>query len=195
MRNKKGQFLKGESASPKTQFKKGEHWREKQIFRNKEWLYNEYIELSRSSSDIAKQFNVSDSAILFWLKKHEIKTRTISEARDKKHWGQVGSDNPMWNRMGELNPRWLGGITPERQDFYTSQEWKSACRYVWKRDNATCQRCKLEKSGNEDMPFHIHHIQSFKVKELRAEVNNLVLVCEVCHHFIHSKKNTNGEFI
>lgn len=195
MRNKKGQFIKGISFNPATQFKKGQHWRKPQLFRDKKWLINEYVELTRSTGDIAKQFNVTDSAILFWLKKYKIKRRSVTEAREKKHWGLIGSDNPMWNKRGELNPRWLGGITPERQSFYQSQEWKSACSFVWKRDNATCKRCQLKKTEQPDMPFHIHHIVSFKVKKLRAELHNLVLLCEVCHLYVHSNKNTNGEFI
>lgn len=195
MRDNKGRFIKGASCSPDTQFKKGQHWRREQIFRNKEWLLVEYIEKGRSCGDIADQFNVTDSAILFWLKKHNIKRRDTSEARNKKYWGLVGSDNPMWNKRGELNPRWLGGVTPERQEFYTSNEWKTACLAVWNRDNATCQRCFLNKKDQPDMPFHIHHIISFKEKTLRADVNNLILLCEVCHNFIHSKKNINNEFI
>lgn len=195
MRNKKGQFMKGVSANPNTQFKKGTHWRKRQLFWDKDWLYNEYIELSISSFDIAKRFNVADSTILFWLKKHDIKRRSTSEARDKKYWGLSGSDNPMWNKRGELNPRWLGGITAERQAFYTSREWKNVSSVVWKRDKGTCQRCKLRKDEQPDVSYHIHHIVSFKDVELRAEASNLVLVCETCHLFIHSRKNINGDFL
>jgi len=32
-------------------------------------------------------------------------------------------------------------------------------------------------------------------KEIRADANNLVLLCVKCHRFVHSKKNINGEFI
>lgn len=195
MRNKKGQFIKGTSASPNTQFKKGQHWRRPQLFRDKQWLIDEYLDKGRSTGDIAKQFGVTDSAIIFWLKRHGIKRRNVSEARSLKHWGQVGTDNPMWNKRGELNPRWQGGVTPERQSFYTSEEWKKSCSAVWKRDKATCQRCLLQKKDQPDMPYHIHHIKSFSFVELRADVDNLVLVCEVCHYFIHSKKNINGEFL
>lgn len=195
MRDKKGRFLKGNSASPNTQFQKGQHWRKEQAFRQKEWLINEYIENGRSCGDIATQFKVTDSAIVFWLKRYGIKRRSISEAREKKHWGLSGSDNPMWNKRGELNPRWLGGITPDRQEYYTSSEWKRACSEIWERDNATCQRCLLQKGEQPDMPYHIHHIISFKEIKLRSDTNNLVLLCEVCHNFIHSKKNTNGEFL
>jgi hypothetical protein len=195
MRNEKGQFVKGYSASPKTQFKKGEHWRHPQAFRDKEWLTNEYEVKKRSTGEIAKKFGVTDAAIIFWLRKHGISRRNTSDARAIKKWGSVGADNPMWNKRGELNPRWQGGITPERQSFYQSQEWKSACSFVWKRDNATCQRCKLHKSESMDIPFHIHHIKPFKHVELRAEVSNLILLCEICHQFVHSKKNTNNEYL
>ena len=182
MRNKKGQF------------KKGHHWRTPQQFRDKKWLVENYVKQERSTGDIAKGFGVTDAAILFWLKKHGIDRRSLSEARKLKHWGLSGVDNPMWNRRGDLNHNWKGGITPERQSFYVSQEWKTACSNVWKRDNATCQRCSLDKRESADMPFHIHHIKSFADKELRADETNLVLLCEACHHFVHSKKNTKNEY-
>lgn len=182
-RNEKGQFVKGS------------HWRPEQPFRDKEWLQKHYIELEQSASEIAAMFGVTDGAIHFWLHKHGIPRRSISEARKVKHWGASGIDNPMWNRRGEKNPRWLGGVTPERQAFYTSEEWREACKFVWKRDNATCVRCGLQREDAGDMPFHIHHIKSFADKELRAEPSNLVLVCEVCHLFIHSKKNTTHEYL
>lgn len=182
-RNEKGQFLPGT------------HWRQSQPFREKAWLEGEYVNRGRSAGDIAAQFGVTDAAILFWLRKHEIPRRSISGARELKHWGLSGSDNPMWNKRGELNPRWLGGVTPERQEFYTSQAWKDACSSVWKRDNATCQRCGLYRIDQPDMPFHIHHIVSFAVRELRAEASNLVLLCETCHHFVHSRRNIDGEYL
>jgi transposase-like protein len=128
MRNNKGQF------------KKGHHWRQAQPFRDKAWLTREYAQLGRSTGDIAAQFGVTDAAVLFWLRKHGIPRRSISQARKLKRWGAVGADNPMWNRKGELNPNWKGGVTPERQAFYASAEWKRVCRVVWKRDKATCQR-------------------------------------------------------
>ena len=182
-RNTKGQFLHGTN------------WRESQPFREKEWLDREYIELGRSTGDIAAQFGVTDAAIIHWLKKHGIPRRSVSEARKLKRWGAVGADNPMWNRRGELNPNWKGGVTPERQAFYQSQEWKDACIFVWKRDGAKCKRCGLHRDEQPDMQFHIHHIVSFAVPELRAANDNLVLLCKMCHQFVHSRKNENGDFL
>lgn len=177
------------------QFGKGDHWRPHQVFRDEDWLLQNYVQLQRSAGEIATEFGTTNSAIFFWLRKHGIPRRTISEARKIKHWGQVGSDNPMWKRCGELNPHWLGGVSPERQTFYNTEEWKQACSIVWKRDGACCRRCKTHRKDVADMPFHIHHIVSFANKELRADPRNLALLCEECHHFIHSRRNVNREFL
>lgn len=176
-------------------FVKGTHWRKKKPYWERDWLYREYHEKNRTCSDIADEFGVTANAIHFWIQKHGIKSRSVSETRKIKHWGAVGSDNPMWNKKGELNPNWKGGISPERQAFYESQEWKSVCSAVWKRDRATCQRCFLFRDDRMDMPFCIHHIVSFAVRELRCELSNLVLLCEACHHFVHSRRNVDREFL
>jgi hypothetical protein len=177
------------------QFEKGQHWRQPQQFREKAWLFENYSNQNRSTGDIAKQFGVTDAAVLFWLRRHGIQRRTVSEARKIKHWGSCGVDNPMWNKRGELNPRWIGGVTPDRQSFYTSNDWKKACLFVWKRDKATCRRCGMYKDDSPDMPFHIHHVISFAYQTLRADASNLVLLCEPCHHFVHSRRNVSREYI
>lgn len=184
-----------EMAKNSGQFKKGQHWRTPKPWWEYDWLHTQYIEEGRSASDIANEYGVTDNAIYFWLHKHGIPRRTVKQARKLKNWGLSGPDNPMWNKRGELNHNWLGGVTPERQSFYTSQEWKSACSFVWKRDEAKCKRCGASKSDMPDMPFHIHHIVSFADKSLRADPENLVLLCEACHHFVHSRKNKNNEYL
>jgi hypothetical protein len=190
MRDEHGRFKKGYRSHPETEFHKGEHWREKKPFWERDWLYTEYIEKFRSAKEIAEQFEVTEGAILFWLRKHKIKAREMSEIRAKKHWGLCGEQNGMYGRNGKENPHWLGGITPDRQAFYESEEWKRVCSYIWERDKATCQKC-----GGKDIKMHIHHIVSFAVKELRSEPTNLIILCYKCHRWVHSKKNTEKEFI
>lgn len=169
-------------------FLKGSHWRERKPYWDKEWLYNEYCNRNKSANDIAKEQGITENGILFWLKKHNIKTRIMTEVRKIKKWGLSGKLNGMYNRRGKDNPRWRGGITPDRQSFYCSEEWVDVCKSVWKRDHAECQRCGV--TGE-----HIHHIVSFEVIELRAKLDNLVLLCKRCHNWVHSKKNIGGEFI
>lgn len=188
-----GRFKKGISYSIETQFKKGQHWRERKSHWDRDWLYNKYVVEKMSIPDIAKICGCTDSNISFWMKKHDIKGRTVSEARKEKYWGLSGEDNPMWNRKGELNINWKGGITAERQSFYTSVEWKNVCSLVWKRDIASCQRCGI--LADNGIPIHIHHIVSFKEKEIRGDINNLILLCKICHNWVHSKKNINKQYI
>ena len=102
----------------------------------------------------------------------------------------------MKGRKGADTPNWMGGVTPERQGFYCSKEWSDAVKSVWKRDKAICRRCgKDNNSETSRGTFHIHHVVSFMVKSLRASVSNLVLLCNDCHRFVHSRKNVTREFL
>jgi hypothetical protein len=188
----KGKFIKGQHYSPSTEFKKGEHWRERKPFWNKEWLFTEYIINNRSTSDIAKQFDITDSSIIHWLKKHKIKRRSISAARAVKHWGSPGSKNPMFGKKDELSSNWKGGICPERQKLYSSLEWKNARRTVMLRDECLCKRCGKDIKDRE---MHIHHIIPFSNKKHQLNPDNLVTLCRNCHVFVHSKENTRHEYI
>lgn len=189
MRNDKGQFTKGHHFSPETEFKKGQHWRPKKTYWDKDWLVSEYATKERSANDIASEFGITEAAILYWLRKHNILRREMSNIRSKKHWGLADEQNGMYGRTGENSSNWKGGITAERQLFYSSIEWKKARKAVYKRDNRMCQRCGSK--GN----IHIHHIVSFANEKLRADVNNLILLCADCHHWVHSKENINDEYI
>ena len=100
-------------------------------------------------------------------------------------------------KRGADTPNWKGGLTPERQAFYSSREWAESCKAVWHRADAKCERCGLDHRtiDRKKMSFAIHHIRSFAIRELRAEVSNLALLCRPCHLWVHSKKNVNKEFL
>ena len=195
-RKTNGQFDKGNiSGQP---FKKGQHWREKKPWWDKEWLQEQYIDMKKTTKDIVnelpKELKTTPGNIQYWLKKHRIPSRTMSETRSIKHWGQSGQENPMHGRTGESHPNWKGGCTPERQSLYSSKEWSDVCKNVWKRDCSTCQKCKSIKE-NSNQEFHIHHIISFAVKEKRTDLDNLILLCKECHNWVHSKGNIHYEYL
>jgi hypothetical protein len=98
---------------------------------------------------------------------------------------------------GAVNPHWRGGTTPERQTFYRSPEWKACVKIVWKRDNATCQRCALDYRSvdRKTRTFDIHHVDSFAIVERRADPDNLILFCDDCHDWVHSRQNTARLFL
>jgi len=103
---------------------------------------------------------------------------------------------PMKGKRGAQTTNWKGGITPERQAFYATDEWREAVKKVWTRANAKCERCGAHhNTAKARGTFHIHHIESFMVRELRAVVSNLALMCKRCHLFVHSNANATKEFI
>lgn len=192
-RSKNGRFVAGICYSKKTQFKKGEHWRKKQLFWNKKWLINEYKNKKRTSGEIAKQFNITEQAIIFWLKKFNIKRRTISETRKIKHWGLKGEQNGMYGKTGKNNPNWNGGHSPERQSKYARSAWKELAKTILKRDNYKCQNCKITHKQNNKLV--VHHIKEWsRYPRLRFKTNNLITLCENCHKLEHKKRYGNLRF-
>lgn len=176
LRDGKGKFVKGVSNSPATQFKPGQHWRQRKPYWEREWLRCEYEDRGRSAADIAGEFCITEGAILFWLRKHAIPTRSMSSIRKQKHWGAEGQANPMYGKRGAQHPNWKGGLTPVRQRLYSTIEWRRAARRVRDRDRRSCRVCHAK--GHTD----IHHIIPFRVAPLLAiEEGNLILLCKECH--------------
>lgn len=189
-----GRFRKGERRSPKTEFKTGQHWRPVQEFRERDWLEVEYLQKGRSTGDIAAQFDVTDAAIFFWLKRHNIPRRTITEARKLKRWGSMGDKNPMYGRRGPDHPGYIDGSTPERQTALNRSEGRLFTAAVLRRDNYQCRRCGSANTGSGSL--HAHHIKSWaKNIALRFDLNNAITLCRRCHGWVHSKRNAEREYI
>ncbi len=173
------------------QFIKGEHWRTPKPYWDRDWLISEYVAKGQSAAEIAVAQGCHENNILYFLHKFDIPTRDVSQVRAVKHWGASGPDNPMFGMTGELSPSWRGGICPERQHFYSSLEWKAVFAKAWLRYHSQCARCGKRDSGPRSL--HVHHIVPVTVKEKRAELDNLVLLCSGCHGFVHSKANVSRE--
>lgn len=191
----------------------------------KEWLFQKYITEQLGTYEISKLVNRNPKRVYEWLIGYGIPTRTknesivafnkrpetrekrgnsrrgikmtdiqkekISIARTGKHYPNLqGSRNGMFGRTGNRSGNWKGGCTPERQAFYSSLGWKNVLRFIWGRDKGVCKRC-----GDKKQNIHIHHIISFAHKKTRVDRNNLITFCQDCHLWIHSKNNTNKEFI
>lgn len=98
---------------------------------------------------------------------------------------------------GRKPATWKGGISPERQKVYSSCEWKAAVIVVWHRDDARCRRCGLDHRtiDRSKTKFHVHHVDSFQIVERRVDPDNLVLLCDKCHRWVHGKHNKGRVFI
>ena len=192
----------------------------------REWLFQKYIEEGLDCTQIGRIGKRDPKTIWFWLRYYNIATRPrgvnhTQLPKDGSSWlgrnhkpetrelmrkialadGRVPFDPavgpPMRGKHGPETINWKGGVTPERQAFYASMEWRDACCAVWARANALCERCELDsRTVNLKVePFHVHHIVSFRVRKLRASVSNLALLCRQCHYFVHSKANSQMEFL
>jgi len=191
----------------------------------KEWLFEQYITQKKSADQIARDVGRDSKRVWEWLRDYGIQTRPrgtdygqnfkigdVSPFTGKKHTQQakdkiravrLKDGHVPYLRNGvhwltgnkESHPNWKGGITADRQSVYCSQEWVDVVVKVWHRDNATCQKCLKHQNSDRENKFHIHHIVSFMVKELRTELSNLVLLCGDCHRWVHSKENVNKLFI
>lgn len=191
----------------------------------REWLIDQYITQQKDANRIGREIGRDGKRVWEWLRDYGIETRKRgsnsdqlpkdgSATRGMRHsdktrarlreialadgrvpWGKA--NEPYWKgKTGSAHPTFKGGLTPERQNFYSSPEWAEAVNKVWARDNAKCQHCgKHHNQAEVRGTFHIHHIVSFMVRELRAEVSNLVLLCAPCHRWVHSRKNTEGLFL
>ena len=187
---------------------------------SREWLEQKYVVEGLDCTQIAKLVGRDSKRVWEWLRNFGIPTRSrgcnahqlpkgrepgfklSAEAREKIRQARIRDGHVPYLKNGKHwlkgvtgsgHPSWKGGITPERQAFYATKEWASARCAVYKRDKRTCQRCgKVKMKGD---PFDIHHIVSFECVELRAVVSNLVLLCEGCHYWVHSKANEKGEFV
>ena len=185
-----------------------------------EWLRDAYITRGMNCTEIAHEVKRDPKSVWNWLKDFGIETRkrgttgnwkhsigavrVISEAGRKKlsdnaraarkKDGRIPSmkDGKHWlHHPGAVHPNWKGGISPERQTFYATQEWKDAVKAVWKRDGFACKRCACDlrhKRGE----CAVHHIESFANREKRALVSNLVLLCKPCHLWVHPHLPNRG---
>jgi len=178
----------------KGRFKKGNHWRAEALHWNYKWLYEEYIIKQRSAADIAKQQNVTEGNIFYWLKKHKIPRRTISQVRSVKYWGVIGSKNPMFGKTGKENPRYKDGRSPERQRLYAQHTGKVFIKRILRRDDYKCKKCGANNVGKRQL--HIHHIKNWNnYPELRFIDSNVVTLCYKCHAWVHSKANKEKEYL
>ena len=161
------------------------------------WLQQAGIPTRARGSDPRPHFKAGERSA-FAGRRHDAAARTrIGAASVGRQWA-AGDTHWLRRAAPEDNPNWKGGATPERQAFYRTPEWKSACRAVWTRADACCERCTLDwrTVDRKTTPaFHVHHMVSFHVVALRAAPANLALLCRPCHRFVHSKANASGEFL
>lgn len=140
-------------------------------YKDPEWLRHQYEDLKRMAQSIAQDFNVDKATIFRHLRKFGIPVRPQRESLALS--GAV---------RGVNNPAWKGGIA----QWAYAHNWKRIARSIRKRDNYTCQVCKVQFPKSSKL-LHVHHMDGDKFNN---DFSNLVTVCATCHP--KGKRKENG---
>lgn len=165
----------------------------------REWLEQKYVTERLDCTAIGKLVSRDSKRVWEWLRDWSIPTRPRGSYSGKTVGFIKGEPSRFLGhkqKRGAESPFWQGGITPQRQALYASDEWRAAVKAVFARDRKCCRRCGISQrdvtlAGHK---MHVHHIVGFRVKALRTAPSNLVLLCRPCHLFVHSKRNVAREF-
>lgn len=201
MRNKRGEFVKGQI--PWNKNKKGLQiaWNKGKknlivLKRNKE---NNPMKNPEIRQKVSKKLK-GKSAWNKGLKsgnygngfKKGMKGYWSSKKRPKLHseeWKKILSER----LKGEKSHFWKGGISPENHLIRNGLNYKLWHKSVLQRDNFTCQ-----KYGLRGGKLHSHHINNFAdFPELRFAIDNGITLSKKAHDEFHKKygykNNTKGQ--
>ena len=73
-----------------------------------------------------------------------------------------------------------------------NQRNQSLRKKVFERDNFTCQKCKIQDKTTKIL--EVHHIIPL-YSEGKDELNNLITLCNDCHHFAPNTKKEFEEYL
>lgn len=122
------------------------------------WLKNKYQNERRSQSEIAKECNVRQSLINYWMNKFGIPRRSYKVAT-----------------AGDKNPRWRGGVSFEPYCTKFNNDIKESVR------DAFGRRCYLCGEHENGYKLNIHHVDYNKSQGCRGLKWSLVPLCKSCH--------------
>lgn len=168
MRNKLGQFVKGQPSENPEGLKKGQGWNKGK----KGWTNNGSFKKGHEvSTEIREAVSVTQKGNTH--RRGSIHTEEANEKNRKAHLGKV-------TVSGETHPNWKGGVTPEHRRIYHSKKYASWRKEIFERDKYVCQRC------NTDGYLQPHHINNFaQFPESRFVIDNGITFCKNCHREFH----------
>lgn len=173
----------------------------------KEFLIKEYIKGKKSSSKIAKEQGCSQMTIINYLRKFNIKTRSlkgkdqsgyIDGRTNKQHYcidcakkisnyratrcrtceNKQKSKRMIGKRLGTNNPVYIHG----QGNFPYPLEFNNKLKLqIRKRDNYTCQKCNITEEEHiivYGKVLSVHHIDYIKE---HCNKENLITLCNECN--------------
>lgn len=149
------------------------------LYRQKDWLYEQYVMKKRYLKDIAQDADTVDSTILVWVRRFNFPIITLSERhKDIKFWGKFNEAGR--NReypKGEKHPNYISVKSRNFKQIYNSVEFNLWKKAIHERDGYTCRGCN-KKLGILDA-HHILPVRNFP--NLAYAIDNGISLCHSCH--------------
>lgn len=170
------------------------------LYRDKEWLSEQYTHPEATDHTIAEMLNVSEGVIRKWRKIHGLTgIKPQGYLKGSVPWNK-GRSYQLWNgaralssghleairtaRSGANSNFWKGGVSSRRAGI---TRWTTeAAPRLFARSGYRCLSC-----GRNGGKLHAHHIIPVWADKRKAfNPANLAALCETCHREIH---RTNSE--
>jgi len=155
---------------------------QKNIWHNKDWMIEQYINQKKSMRTIGLENNVGETCLHKWLHRLNIPIRSRSESMrgiEKTDEHRAKLSQLAKRNIGKLNHNWKHGKSKLHRRLRFKNYFRTR-EMVFKRDNYECQQCGL------DMKLNMHHIKPVKdFPELVDDLNNLITLCKSCHRKLH----------
>lgn len=156
-------------------------------WQNYEFLYEEYINQRKSTSEIGKEVHASSGTVHTWLLKFQIPTRPVGGEYKRGTTMSVDSRRKMsaaksGKYTGANNPNWKGAKVSDavrERRSYEAKIWRAACL---ERDDFKCTVCGSAEN------LHVHHVLEFAdYPDRRWDINNGKTLCVFCHEKVHRR--------
>jgi hypothetical protein len=194
-RNKKGQFVKGEHSSIRTEFKKGQlsHNKGKHLSSETKEKISKSKRGAKLSEETRKKISISLSGERnpFYGKHHTEETKLkISKLNKGKSLSEETKKKISNANKGEKHYNWISDRNKLKNRYHSirlSNEMDNWRKQIFERDNWTCQIC-----GKIGGTLNAHHIKLFsKYPEEKFNIDNGITLCKDCHlwtHYLIGKK-------
>ena len=191
-------------------------WKNKK-YRDRDWLYEQYVTLRKSSHQIANENDFNKSAVLKWLEKFGIERRTKSEALIGKKLSPEhrlkAIASAKFFPSGSAHPNWIGGFEIEQVCEVCGTSFTTRKDAVAKGQGRFCSReCRYEglsgensstwKGGASFEPYGLDFNNRLR-EQIRGRDNYICQECGITqeklgrrldvHHIDYDKTNNKPE--
>ena len=182
-RNSKGQFTKGNVPFDRTGIKHTEKTKKK--LKKARVGRKPNLGHHHSEETKAKMSKDRKGQVGYWM------------GRKRKPQSGEQKENSSISKRGNKNPAWIDGrskITSQIRRSLKYRQWRES---IFKRDNYTCQECKLRSKKGSALHIEAHHLKEFSkilteynIKTIEEaftcdelwDINNGKTLCLECHN-------------